>query len=355
MEERVNRLREIMAEEELSALMVTSIINVRYLSGFTGSSGYLLVTPEEYLLMTDSRYLKQAREEAPGCRLVDHGEKRLDSLREELDRLGLDSLAFEAQHSSYAEYERYRDGLEEISLTPVVGLVERLRAKKDEQELHLLRKAVLLADKAFAHICSYIEPGLTEREVALELEFFIREAGAEGLAFPTIVASGPRGAMPHGRATDKRLEQGEMVTMDFGACYQGYNSDITRTLVLGEPTEKQREVYSLVQRAQAAAKEGMQAGIPCQEADALARDIISDAGKGHYFRHSLGHGIGLQAHEAPRISSREDRVLEEGMVVTVEPGVYIPEWGGIRIEDMVLVCAEGVEVLTSAPRELITI
>jgi len=230
--------------------------------------------------------------------------------------------------------------------------VDRLRWVKDTAEIAAIARAVEIADAAFLHILGVLRPGLSEDDAALELEMFMRRAGAERLAFETVLASGPRSALPHGRATDRTMREGELVTLDFGAMWQGYCSDCTRTVVLGNADERQRHVYRVVLDAQAQALSMIRAGVACRDVDARARTVIAEAGFGEAFGHSLGHGVGLEVHEGPRLSPQEDAVLEAGMILTVEPGIYLPGWGGVRIEELVVVSEDGCRILTHAPNDL---
>lgn len=354
MEQRLARLRAVMAERGLEALLVTRPENRRYLSGFTGSSGYLLVTQEEGIFLTDSRYAEQAAAQCPHCRIVMF-KNPLDSLRDELAHKKVRELGFEQEHVTYAQYQQYREAFSGVQLEPTAGLIEDLRSIKQESELAILRAAAKIADDAFAHILGFLRPGVRELDVALELEFFMRKAGAASSAFDIIVASGKRSSLPHGRASEKLVETGDFVTLDFGAYYQGYCSDITRTVAVGQPNAKLREIYEIVLEAQTHAVANIKAGMTGKQADALARDIIAAKGYGEEFGHTLGHGIGLAVHEAPSLSTRNEAVLRPGMAVTVEPGIYIPDFGGVRIEDDIVITETGNEVLTKSPKELIII
>jgi len=352
---RLEALRRNMAERELEFLLVTGAANRRYLSGFTGSAGVLLVTPDRCWLVTDFRYFEQARQQAPDWELYPQKGRLTEALAQLLREQGIRRLAFEKEHVTYAQYESLAElGLE---LVGQAGLVEKLRMTKDEGELEAIRVAAALADAAFAHVLSVIRPGVKEEEVALELEYHMRRAGASAAAFDIIVASGPRSALPHGRASSRRIEPGDFVTIDLGCVVDGYCSDLTRTVVVGRADERQREVYELVARAQRAGLEALRAGRRGSEVDAEAREVIIRAGHGDHFGHGLGHGVGLEVHEAPRLSPQaagpDEPLLEAGMVLTVEPGVYIPGWGGVRIEDLVVVRQEGCEILSRADKQLI--
>lgn len=352
---RLSRLRALLLEKRLEALFVTGSVNRHYLSGFTGSSGYLLITANKAYLLTDFRYMSQAPEQAKHFEVVEHRPKVSETLKELLGRERIRELGFEQQHMTYAAYVSYAAELADIRLTPTDSLVERLRMVKDESELAVMQEAAELADKTFAHLLTEIKPGITESDLALTIEFFMRKHGATSVSFETIVASGERSALPHGKASDRVLKSGEFVKFDFGAYYKGYCSDITRTVMLGKPGDKHRQLYDIVLEAQLYALEHMKPGMTGKEADALARDTIKRHGFGDYFGHSLGHGLGMEVHEAPRLSMMSDTVLQPGMTVTVEPGIYLPGFGGVRIEDDVVVTDTGVRRLTQSTKDFIII
>lgn len=325
------------------------------MSGFTGSAGWLLVTRDRAFLCVDFRYVEQAREQAPGWEVIEYQRPFTATLSKLIIDTGLGQVGFEKEHLTYGGYQKLRDSIPEIKWLPVGGLVESLRVQKDGAEIKSIRRASRLDDLAFEHIVKYLRPGRREREVALELEFFARQQGGEGASFDIIVASGSRAALPHGVASDKLLQAGEFVIMDFGTIVKGYHSDFTRTVILGEPTAKQLKVYGVVKQAQAAAVAAVAPGRTTGEIDALARKVITDRGYGAYFGHGVGHGVGLNIHEGPHLSPGADTVLLPGMVITIEPGIYIPAWGGVRIEDLLLVTETGCEVFNQSTRELIKI
>jgi Xaa-Pro aminopeptidase len=351
--ERLRKLRENMARHSIDGLLLVKPENRRYISGFTGTAGYLLVTEKDAVLITDFRYTEQAKEQSPHFQVVKHGSSAPDEIRSQLKTLGISRLGFEQDYLTYGLYASYREKFEPVELVPVEGIVEKLRAVKDPQEIESIRKAAEIADAAFSHILGFLKPGITEREVAIELEFYMRKLGAKSSSFDIIVASGVRSSLPHGVASDKKLEKGDFVKMDFGALYQGYCSDITRTVVLGEPNRKQREIYEIVLESQLHALAHMKPGMTGKEADALARDIIKEKGYGDNFGHSLGHGLGLYIHEEPRLSFLSGDILQPGMVVTVEPGIYLEGFGGVRIEDDVVITDSGIEILTSSTKDLL--
>ncbi|MDR3288506.1 MAG: Xaa-Pro peptidase family protein [Peptococcaceae bacterium] len=352
---RLLAVRQAMRQEAVDAFVVMNPANVRYLSRFTGSTATLLITLEQAFLLTDSRYIEQAKLQA--------GEyQTLDTEGETFRALGLlaapapwERIAFEGTSITFEDYGRLSAALKGKELCSHSSLIKRLRSVKDEGEIALIRQAVALADQAFAHLLRTLAVGQTEAEISLALEFHMRQAGASGGAFEFIVASGWRSAMPHGVASPKKTAPGELLTLDFGAVYEGYCSDMTRTLCLGIATEQQREIYEIVLAANKAGIAAIKPGIKGREVDAAARKLIADAGYGAYFGHGLGHSLGLEIHEGPSLNKSEEQTLEPGMVVTVEPGIYLPSWGGVRIEDLVLVTERGGEVLTQAPKEFMII
>jgi Xaa-Pro aminopeptidase len=353
--ERVGKVREQLAARGADALLVTNAVNRRYLSGFTGTSGVLLIDGSRAALVTDFRYREQAGKQAAGFAVVEHGPELYETVKRLLVEWGVSRLLFEDRDVTFAAYQDIRDKLNPAELIPAGELVETLRMVKDERELAVMREAADLADRAFEHILPYIRPGATEASIALELEFYMRRNGASGPSFDTIVASGERSAMPHGVASDRVIGKGEFVTLDFGAYYKGYCSDITRTVVVGKPSDKQREIYAIVLEAQQAALDRLAPGMTGKQGDALTRDVITRYGYGEYFGHGTGHGFGMEIHEAPRLSRTCDTVLTPGMTVTVEPGIYLPGFGGVRIEDDVVITDTGIEILTRSPKELIVL
>ncbi len=350
---RLQKFRQLMASENLDGFLVTQPENRRYLSGFTGSAGVLIITPEKQILATDSRYYEQVRQQCPDWELLEMGYNFTGSMLETLRGLGLGGcrVGFEAGDISAANlltWERAVQG--RLILVHTQGLVEQLRMVKDDDELARMKKAIALADKALEHILSWIKPGVTELDVAWQLESFMRTQGASALSFESIVASGPNSAKPHARPSDRVIQAGEPITLDWGCVVDGYCSDITRTFCLGQPADdKFLTVWNTVLQAQQAAIQGAKAGLPGQAVDKLARDVIDAAGYGEYFGHGLGHSLGLVVHESPRYSHAYSDDVPAGAVMTVEPGIYMPGWGGVRIEDVVLVQDNAVELLTHAP------
>ena len=346
----LDTVRRAIAEHQVDALLVTQPANVRYLSSFSSpADGAVLVLPDGAVLLTDARYTAQAAEEA----VIPHEivANRDDVIASKVAGL---RLAVESEHVTMQRFKALSDKLG-VAPTPLDGVVSRLRVVKGDHEIALLREAARLTDVAFKAVLGMMRAGVSEVEVALELERVMRSEGADGPSFETIVASGKRGAMPHGAASQKRLEDGDLVTLDFGACYRGYHADMTRTVGIGSVGDEERRMYAAVLEAQVAAVAAVRPGRTGIELDSVARDILTSHGLGERFSHSLGHGTGLQIHEDPRLSQLSPNVLEPGMIVTIEPGVYIPGFTGLRIEDLVLVTADGHEVLSHSPKELITL
>lgn len=357
---RIAKLRETMDRLGLDAFLISQPESRRYLSGFTGhdhppldSAGYLLLTDSRAFLLTDGRTLEQAEREAR-----EYEVRRIDTtmpaaLSETVSGMALARFAFEGNHLIFKLYEELKSALGDgVTLVPTYDVVDATRAIKEARELEAIRAAVALADAAFAHLLGVARPGITERELAWEIEVFLRKNGSEGVAFAPIVAAGPNASMPHHVPGDRPLQAGEPIIVDWGARVRGYCSDITRTIVLGEADEQFRRVHSVVLEAQTKAEERIRSGMPGVKADAIARNVISRAGLGEQFAHSLGHGVGLAIHENPKLSKTSSDVLQDGMVFSVEPGIYIPGWGGVRIEDLVTLRGGRPVVLTRSPKEL---
>jgi Xaa-Pro aminopeptidase len=356
-EARLEALRNLLAQEKLDGLLVSGSDNRHYLSGFTAreemlheSCGSLLITREAAFLFTDFRYLEWAQAEAAGFEILLYQGGLGALLAETLKTQKVRRLGFESAYLPYGHYQRLTQTAADAGLTvewvPTDGLVEGLREVKAEEELAAIRRALELTETVFEAVVANLRPGLTERQVAWEIERRLREMGA-GLAFPPIVAAGPNSARPHHRPGDYALREGEAIIIDMGARVDGYCADLTRTLILGEPPRRFLEIYSLVRQAQLAAEQGLRAGMESLAADALAREILAQAGYGEAFGHSLGHGVGLAVHEAPSLSFIKERstILKAGSVVTVEPGIYLSGWGGVRLEDMVVIRENGAEIL----------
>ena len=356
--QRLSALRAALAAGGLDALLVTSLPNIRYLTGFSGSSALLVVSGESpSILLTDFRYAVQVGDE-----VGDHALVRIEpaslwaGLRETINAIpGGSRIAFESSHLPHEDFERLSDLAGRWHWHAAVGVVETLRERKDTGELLLIREAVRIAEAALDRTIGEVHPGLTERQVAGILEHHLRDLGSDGTPFESIVAAGERSALPHARATARELRPGEFLLIDFGATFGGYCSDITRTFALRSVNAEMREVHDIVREANLTASGGIRAGMRGRDADSLARGYIERRGYGGAFGHSLGHGIGLEVHEGPRLARTADAPLPEGAVVTIEPGIYRPGWGGVRIEDDVHLTSEGPELLTSFPRELMVI
>jgi Xaa-Pro aminopeptidase len=350
---RADRLSERLADAGVDAVLITDLVNVRYLTGYTGSNGLALIGPDTRAFVTDFRYVEQAAEQVEAS--FDRVRASVDLLEAVKDALppGELRLGFEEAHVSVREHARVRGLLpERVELVGVNGLVEGLRAVKENEEVAAIAAAAVLADAAFEQLIAGGLVGRTERELALELEFDMRRRGAEQPSFSPIVAAGAHGALPHASPRAVEVRRGELVVIDWGAQLDGYCSDCTRTVAAGEPGEHAREIYRLVLDAQMAGLDAVAPGADGRDVDAVARRLIEAAGHGEHFGHGLGHGVGLDVHEAPRLAQRSDSVLEAGNVVTVEPGVYLPGELGVRIEDLVLVTDAGRQVLTHLSKEL---
>jgi len=337
----------------VDALFVTRLTNVRYLTGFTGSNGQALVTASGAVFFTDGRYTEQSRHEVPDVERVTYASTADSSLREQCGRLGVARLGFEAHDVSVAAHGRLADALEGVELVATRDAVERQRWIKDEEELAALRDAQRVTDLAFDDIVEWLAIGHTERQVALQIEVAMRREGADRMAFDPIVAFGENAAEPHHEPGHRVLEEGDVVKLDMGALWAGYHADMTRTIAFGEPAAELKKIHEIVKEAQQAGIDAVREGVTGAEVDAAARKVIEDAGYGERFSHGLGHGVGLEIHEGPRLGREFDHVLPVGAVVTVEPGIYIPALGGVRIEDMVEVTDDGNRVLGTSTRDLI--
>ena len=354
---RVNKLRELLQTKDIPALIVTNRENVFYLSGFSGTAGALIITDDEMLLATDCRYYLQAADEAPAWDMICVEKEQPteeQAIRNSLHRLSVKSAAFEATNVSYQQFLALQGDSADtkFSLQPQNGLVEELRLIKDEGEAELMREAARITDGAFIHLLSYVSIGVTEYELALEAEWYMRRHGAEDVAFASIVAAGPRSALPHATPGDRPLQVGDLVVVDMGAQHQHYCADMTRTFAVAEARPQAAHIYAVCAQAQQEVENFLHSGMPGVAADKVARDIIESAGYGEYFGHGTGHGVGLEVHEAPRLSTRGENILPAGAMVTVEPGIYLPEVGGVRIEDLVMIKEAGIEVLTRAPKPM---
>lgn len=352
-ENRIHKIRAFMQERALDAFLVSKPENVRYLSGFTGGAdAWLLVSADDNYILTDGRYLEQVGRESPDWELVKVERTRLDSLAAICDKYN--SLGAESGHLSFDTYRQLGTRLES-ELVPLSGVVEKFRAVKDERELEHLRGAARIGDKVFTTICKEIKVGLSEKQVANRIAFLLKEEGCSQESFPTIAVAGENAALPHGQPGERRLQTGDMLTLDFGGFFHGYAGDMTRTVIIDQVSADLREVYSRILEAQETGVAAVRAGISGRQVDELVRNTLHSYGLGRYFQHGTGHGVGLEIHENPTLSRWHEDLLEENMVVTVEPGIYIPGWGGIRIEDTVIVKEGGCEVITHSAKDLLII
>lgn len=359
MESRVKKLLLKMQELKLDAMLIGSKSNRRYISGFTGSSAMLYISEKKQVIITDFRYMQQVSEQCKDFEAINQGELGILKTAMKLaEEEGAKTIGFESAHTYHATFLEFKP-YEKIEFVPVHNLVEGLRQIKEADEIEKLRKAESIGDTAFSQIIPFItngyKKGLTENDIAMELERIMRINGATGTSFSSIVAAGPKSALPHAEPGSITLKEGDFLVMDFGCVYGGYCSDMTRTVVIGEPTEKHRQIYDTVLKAQLEALKAIKPGVQGKEIDKIARDIIKEAGYGEYFGHGLGHSTGLDIHENPRFSPLDATVIQKGMIMTVEPGIYIPDFGGVRIEDLVVITENGAENLTHSPKELIVI
>jgi Xaa-Pro aminopeptidase len=351
MKGRLNKVRSMLKEQQIDAYLVTKPENRMYLSGFSGSSGMLYITETQALLLTDFRYVEQAGEQATLFEVVQHATPAIDTLNRVIMNSKAQRIGFEENHLTVQQFNEFNRQIHEVEWIP--ANIDKFRRVKNEDEVAILRKSAAIADEAFLHILSFIRPGVCERDISLELDVYMRKMGAEKNAFDFIVASGVRSALPHGLASSKLIQTGEMVTLDFGCVFQHYHSDITRTVAVGEVPPTLQHIYRVVAQAQQAVLEAIRPGLKCAQVDKIARDMITAHGYGQYFGHGLGHGVGLAIHEEPRLAPSDDTILEPGMIVTVEPGIYIPDLGGVRIEDMILITANGCETLAHSSKDFI--
>ncbi|MFC1940500.1 M24 family metallopeptidase [Chloroflexota bacterium] len=349
---RRQKLLQKLTEKEIDGILILQPENRYYLSGFDGSAGYLLITPQDTILATDFRYTEQAKAQAPDYQVFKITTSTPDWFHRLTAELNLSRLGFEAEHITFAMYRQLSDILNKaqsrLKLVPVDGLVESLRAIKEPEEIELISKAVETADRAFEYIEGIVRAGMTERELAWETEKFMRENGSQSVPFDVIVASGPNSALPHARPSQRQIGSGEPVVIDIGARFGGYASDLTRTICLGVPDDTFKKVYDAVLGAQLAAVAIIKEGMSGNEADSLTRTVIEQAGYGEAFGHGLGHGVGLAPHEQPRLGPNSTDIISSGMVFTVEPGIYLSGWGGVRIEDLVVMEDDKVRVLSKA-------
>lgn len=352
----IKNLQKLLSEKGLgySALIIAPE-NRKYFTDFDSSDGFLLVSSDRAVFITDGRYIEAAEKQISNCEVRLQG-KTYPQIAEILNEMNCKHLLVEATRMTVSTYNSLKGVLKNTSVatdSTLDMLINTLRSVKYENEVENVVKAQRIAEAAFKHILEFIKPGVTEKEIALELDFFMLRNGGEGLSFETIAVSGKNSSMPHGVPSDKRIENGDFITMDFGTIINGYHSDMTRTVAVGFATDEMKNVYDTVLKAQQNCLDNIKAGISCKNGDMFARSIINDSGYGQYFTHSTGHGVGVEIHEFPNLSPASDSILKTGNIVTVEPGIYIPEKFGVRIEDMALITESGCRNLTNAPKELI--
>ena len=348
---RQNKLKSVLAKQGLDGMLISRLSNVRYICGFTGSAGSCIITPNNNYFITDGRYMEQSKEEVKGFeRFIDYGTHIEIAQKNNLISKG-SKLAFESDFLSVSIYNQLTELFPDVKWESTKMILEDIAAVKDESELEALRTAVEITDNVFDEVLQFFKIGISEKEIALELEMRYKKYG-DGEAFSSIVASGPNSALPHVQPGERKLKQGDFVVIDAAAKYAGYHADMTRTIVIGKATGKHHEIYALVKKSQLVGINAAQAGVACKEVDDAVRDVIADAGYSDKFIHSTGHGIGLEIHTYPRLSQQSEETLKAGNVVTIEPGVYLNGWGGVRIEDDIWVKNDGNEVLNKTSKEL---
>ncbi len=348
------RVQELLQKLSIEAILISNGNNMRYISGFAGETGYVYISEKRYAVVTDFRYTIQAEMEAEGYEIITIGNGGYEeALNDILKTDGVTRLGFEAEEMLFATYNKLKDALCVKELVPLGSEITKMRRIKTPRELEYIRQAEAIGDQVFTEILDFIKPGMTELEIAARIEYLLKVKGASGCSFPAIVASGVNSSMPHAVPSSKKLEVGDFLTMDFGCVYEGYCSDMTRTIVIGKASDKQKEVYETVLKAQLAALDFIRAGVKGKDVDKVARDIIYNAGYEGCFGHGLGHSVGLHIHENPRLSMLEEDIIEAGMTETVEPGIYIKGFGGVRIEDLVVVTEDGHENFTFSNKKLI--
>ena len=355
MHSRLQHLRSHFEKLDINAFLVSFLPHLRYLSGFSGSSGLGIVTKRSAYLITDGRYTEQIKREVRGWEVFIAKNGLFDELKKQLRSRSGWRIGFDGNTLLYAQFKLLKKILPGIKFLPKVEIIDALTAIKDDGEIQKIKRAVEISDRVFIELLNVLKPGITELEIAAEITYRQRKLGAEGDSFEAIVASSERSALPHGHATRRKIRHHDWITLDFGCVYEGYRSDLTRTIAIGNPHADARKIYNIVLDAQERSIEACRSGMKAKDLDAVARDVIKNRGYGEYFQHSLGHGLGLQVHEAPRIAKQSKATLETGNVVTIEPGIYLPGFGGVRIEDVVVVADGHCDVMTRSPKELIVL
>ncbi|MDF2682037.1 MAG: aminopeptidase family protein [Brevibacillus sp.] len=347
---RLEQIRKAIRERGVDAFFIQASNNVQYFSGFTGSSGYLLITSTKAVLITDQRYTEQAKQEATGWTIFIHGLDPFATIAEVVSQLGISSIAYESKEMTDFQITALRREISAAQWVPCVDVCIQLRAVKDDEEVACIQTALKIAEDSLEQLLEFIRPGVSERELAVELEILMRKHGSEAPAFDTIVAAGTNSALPHAKPTERTIQHNDLIVIDFGATWKGYRSDITRTVIVGELKPEQQNLFDNVHHALELAVADIKPGATCHELDKLARDVFTLADLEAYSLRGLGHGVGLDIHEYPRVVMNNPAQIEPGMLFTVEPGLYVPNVGGVRIEDMVLVAEQGCQVLTRTPR-----
>jgi len=357
MNNRLKKFREALSKMDLDAAIISGRANTIYLSGFTGDTSFMLVGMDKVWLIVDFRFTIQAKEEAAkGIEIVEYKESFAQTINELLSQNKIEKVGVEGDKLTLTEYENFKEKLTKAKVLKNIGnILERIRMVKEEDEIERLQQAVLIGDRIFDHIIKFIKPGMKEYEIAAEMEYQMKKLGAKGPSFDTIVAGGPRSAMCHGTASDYAIKKGDALVLDFGVIYRNYCSDMTRTIFIGEPNDQLKKIYNIVRETQQKALDSLKSGMSGFDADKIARDIISEAGYGRNFGHSLGHGVGIEIHEEPRLSMKSKDILANGMVFSVEPGIYVEGLGGVRIEDMVVLVDNRPRNLTTSTKDMIII
>lgn len=351
MGDRYEKVHRLLEEKNLDGILIYQPENRRYFSGFTGSAGYVAISKQNNYFITDFRYAEQSKKQCQNYQIeVTGADRDWVSILKSFDykRIGIEDGFMDV-----ATYKKIKKEISTVELIPLGDGLTRIRSVKEESEIDDLRQAAHIGDLAFTHILGVVKPGMSEMDVQMEMEFFMRKQGASGLSFEMIVASGLRSAMPHGVASHKTIQEGDFLTLDFGCIYNGYCSDMTRTIVMGKADDRQKEIYGVVLEAQMKVFDFIKPGADTQKLDKVARDLIISKGYGEFFGHGLGHGVGLEIHELPNVNPKTRTILQENMVITNEPGIYIPDFGGVRIEDLIVVRRDGYEILSQSPKELI--
>ncbi|PFF10875.1 aminopeptidase [Bacillus cereus] len=351
---RITNIQKQLHKYRIDGLLITKKENRQYATGFTGSAGAVLISTDQAVFITDFRYVDQAKSQIKDAEIVMHKGNLEKEIAHQVSKLNIQKLGIEENNMTLQQYKNLQKYVQ-AEMIQVCEIIENIRIIKDTPEIEIMKIAANIADEAFHHILTFLKPGISENTVRDELEFFMRKKGAASSSFQIIVASGVRSSLPHGVASNKIIERGDIVTLDFGALYDGYCSDITRTVVIGEPSEEFKKIYNIVLESLKRGTEAIKPGETAKRIDDITRNYITEHGYGQYFGHSTGHGLGLEIHEPLRLSQESKATLEEGMVVTVEPGIYIPNWGGCRIEDDIVITKDGYEVITKSNRELIII